>query len=370
MGNESELIKHYGDVVVGKLASFTKKIEEQINYMYAFIEREIKEGVETVTINENPSKPGTYPVTALAYLNSDHYMAIAKGEMVIKDDFEIQVARMHLGSALAMEFAWYQSDIIEGEEYYLQITKTYGDGRADRVVKIPMKDWNVSGNYYYAGIDKIAAKEMADTIYVQAFFADGTEASKLWTDSVRDYAMRNFAKTGSMAAKTLMVDMLNYGAAAQTYFKYNEGDLANNKLSAEQKAWATKSVELKNNQVKGEGYVASALQLQDYIKLNLKFNNIDSTMKAVIRFTNHYGVEKEYTIAGSEFEGGNVVTIDQLVAADFRQLVTVEVKDAAGKTVANAVESVESYLARASQGNDPLYTAVAKYTAAAYSNFH
>ena len=43
----------------------------------------------------------------------------------------------------------------------------------------------------------------------------------------------------SNCLKSLGVDLLRYGAAAQTYFKYNTENLANAGLSAEQKLVAT-----------------------------------------------------------------------------------------------------------------------------------
>ena len=46
------------------------------------------------------------------------------------------------------------------------------------------------------------------------------------------------------ALKTLLVDMLNYGAAAQTYFNYNTGNLANSTLTAAQKKLGTSASSL------------------------------------------------------------------------------------------------------------------------------
>ena len=71
-----------------------------------------------------------------------------------------------------------------------------------------------------------------------------------------------------------------------------------------------------------------------------------------------------------EIEG--IVVVDEVVAADFKQDLTITVYDANGKAVASAVESVASYLARQiDKGNAPvIYDAVAKYCAAAYAYLH
>lgn len=57
---------------------------------------------------------------------------------------------------------------------------------------------------------------------------------------VRDYVMGQLNKqTSKTSAAILYVDMLNYGAAAQDYMKYNQKDYINSKLTDVQKSWAT-----------------------------------------------------------------------------------------------------------------------------------
>ena len=130
--------------------------------------------------------------------------------------------------------------------------------------------------------------------------------------------------------------------------------------------------QLENNQVKGTGYVASQLDLGSSILLRVKFNGIDSSMYAVVKFTNHNGREIEERVEGSEFMySGTVVVINQVVAADYNQDVTIKVYNG-DEEVANATESVASYLARQLAKDNPLaiYDAVAKYCAAAYGYLH
>ena len=164
--------------------------------------------------------------------------------------------------------------------------------------------------------------------------------------------------------------MLNYGAAAQTYFKYDAENLVTSELTKVEKGYATKSVKLENRLIKGTGYSASQLNLASSIQLRVKFNGIDSSMYAIVKFTNHNGRVVEERIEGSEFlYSGTVVVIDQVVAADYNRDVTITVYDANGNKVASAVESVASYIARMSGGAE-IYSAVAKYCAAAYGYLH
>ena len=287
-------------------------------------------------------------------------------------DANIQVARMILGNELAMQFAFNQRDIVDGASYKAVITKTYADGRANVVEEVPQSEWKINGPYYYVSFNGIAAKEMGDAINVQILTADGVAVGDVYTDSVKDYAIRQLRKTTDAKTRTLYVDMLNYGAAAQTYFGYAADDLVTAELTETEKGYGTKEVMLENNLMKGTGYVASQLDLGSSILLRVKFNGINSSMRAEVSFTSHTGAEKKVEISGDQFiSGGTVVVINQVVAADYNQNVTIKVYDG-NEEVANATESVASYLSRQLAKDNPLaiYDAVAKYCAAAYGYLH
>ncbi len=85
----------------------------------------------------------------------------------------------------------------------------------------------------------IAAKNMGDKMYfaIYAELTDGSYAySNCYTYSPIDYAYSLLSKDSTPEnMKSLIVAMLNYGAAAQTYFGYNTGNLVNASLTEEQK---------------------------------------------------------------------------------------------------------------------------------------
>ena len=286
---------------------------------------------------------------------------------------EVELSRMILGNELALQFAFKQEPFVEEASYTAVITKKVA-GKEDKVVEIPQSEWksmNINGEpYYYVSFNGIAAKEMGDDVNVQIFVGD-LEVSEVYTDSIRSYAVRQLRKTDKAVTKTLYVDMLNYGAAAQTYFGYDAQNLANAELTAQEQGYATKEVKLNNKLMAGTNYAASQLNLASSIQLRVKFNNIDASMNAVVTFTNHTGNKVEAQIPGSEFLGnGTVVVVDEIVAADYAQDVTIVVYDAAGNKVAEAVDSVASYLARKSGASAAIFDAVAKYTASAYAYLH
>jgi hypothetical protein len=283
--------------------------------------------------------------------------------------FTLAGANTVLGGVLDMNFFITPSDL-NGTDYYAEIILYSDDGISAST--IPYADWEVRTNYMVVTQKGLAARQMADVIQVVIYNGDGTQASEVWTDSIRDYAMRILEKEDAKT-KTMLVDMLNYGAAAQNFFNYNLNDLANCKLTDEQKAYGSQSVSCTDKRVQGENYFGSSLVLKDRIQLTMYFKNVSRDMYAIVRFTDHKGNAHETRIEGSAFAEYNSttygVTVEDLVVADGDQLVTVTVYDAAGRAVASASDSVNSYAAR-QQGKDALYEMVAKFTASAYTYLH
>ena len=291
--------------------------------------------------------------------------------------FSISFASMTMANSLDMNFAFKQAYRDDWSGYYAKIEKEYEN--AENVIQyIFFEDWKtttISGEaYYYVTFTGIAAKEMTDTLYVTIHNADGQAVSSVWEDSVQAQAMRNLAKEDvTELAQTMVVDMLNYGTAAQNRFEYNVGNLANSKLTDEQKAFATVSVSYVDTSVHGDNYRANVYLLSN-IQFMMAFTNVDQTMNAVVSFTDHYGRAKEITIPGSEFEkngGYHVLIIEQTVIADAHQNINCKIYDANGKLVTEVTDSMASYSARAKQntGND-LYEMIMKFATSAYAYLH
>ena len=119
---------------------------------------------------------------------------------------------------------------------YSYEASSYGVETAEHVV--PGYTWSAADGFYYSSTAGIAPKDIGDTIYfaVYARLTDGTyRYTSLIGYSPKTYAM-NQLKSGSAEMKPLVVAMLNYGAAAQTYFGYKTDALMNADLTADQKA--------------------------------------------------------------------------------------------------------------------------------------
>jgi len=293
--------------------------------------------------------------------------------------FDIAFANMSLNNSLAMNFAFEQADVPNAAGCYAVITQKFANDKEDKIVTIPSSKWGAAGingvAHYTLKFDGVAAKEMSDSIYVCIYDANGNALSNVWEDSVRGYAMRtlNNPKT-SQKSMTMIVDLLNYGAAAQTKFKYNTSDLANNQMTAAQKAMATPSAAASDNRVKGSNYLGTNLSLESQILLNMAFQGVTSNMYATISFTNHNNKQVTVRVEASEMEIANGVAkiaIDDIVIADARRLVTVTIYNANGTVYSRASDSVEGYIARMRQKEpDPLYEMILKFGDSAYAYFH
>ncbi len=100
-------------------------------------------------------------------------------------------------------------------------TKAYKVGSQDETLTYKAKQ----GNFYVYYLN-LFAKELADDVYVRAYYKDGdTEYySEPYKASVLQYAYNKLGITGTAGnakLQALMTAMLEYGAAAQDYLGYN-----------------------------------------------------------------------------------------------------------------------------------------------------
>lgn len=288
--------------------------------------------------------------------------------------FNIPMARMVLGNSLEFQFAVPKSAMSSWTGCYAIIEKMNPDGTA-RTKNVPVSQWQtttVNGvAYWIISYDDLAAKEMADELYVTLYNSSAKAVSYTRNDSARSYVERNI-ESQNVKTKTMMADMLAYGAAAQLEFNYNTGDLANSRLTAAQKAYGSAAVApMSNNRVTGENYKGTRLILESRIQMQVAFGGLDRTMYAIYSYTDHNGIRKTVRVNGADFVYTNnmyCVELNQLVCADARCMVTVQVYKADGTLFAGVKDSIESYACRF--GATGIYAALMKFTDSAYNYFH
>lgn len=281
---------------------------------------------------------------------------------------------MVFGNDLKVKFAFPMAAISDKTDCKVVIDRSYSDGRANDEKTIEADDWSTSGQYYVVVYDGVAAKEMCDKICVTVYNSSGAALSVTWEDGIREYAMRVLENNkDNEITRTAYVDMLNYGAAAQTYFKYGTADLANAKLNETQKAWASSECTYTNSAVLGDKHVGSQLVFKSNIAFRVAFRGLSTDMTASVSYTNHYGnpVEKiDIKITDSNKSGSYYyVVIPDLVVADAHQLITVTIYNADGTEFTKCTESIESYLARATKSSD-LNMAFIKFADSAHAYLH
>ena len=129
-------------------------------------------------------------------------------------------------------------DVVEmGMITYSSKVATWNIETAEHV--IPGATYAESTGYYVSSSQGIHAKYLGDTVYlaVYAKLTDGTYAySKLAGYSPVQYATSQLQNSSDVRLRKLVAAMLNYGAEAQLYFGHNVQELANSKLTVDQKA--------------------------------------------------------------------------------------------------------------------------------------
>ena len=253
---------------------------------------------------------------------------------------------------------------LSGEDNYVVLTHTYANGSTD-VVTIPQSEWSKAGMVSYS---KIAAKEMGDDVTIVVYNGQGQQLSIPETDSIKAYAFRGLKALAGVAdgtknaiLRTLLVDMLNYGAAAQVQFSYNTANLVNADLTDAQKAWATKNdvAPSGNHQIKDTATFNSTLVLESAIEMDCIFyaskigaSNTWKDLYAIATYVDFNGKTKSVRIEGEDFRMYSnssyaLVPVIGMAVADYQAIVTCVVYDANGNALGTAIDSVESYVYRA-----------------------
>lgn len=279
-------------------------------------------------------------------------------------EYTLHGANVDLENTLNMYFYVDKTVLTQGQDYYATVIRTLGDGTTQEVQK---ELTNYNDDLLRFDFSDLPARAMADAMTVTLHnAADNSQVGKTWNDSIRSYAHRMLEKEDSSdSLRTLLVDMLSYGAAAQTYFEYNTSDPANTGL-AESTTVPSYPADSAAAVVSGE-YKGSTISLKSNMVLTLYFADDLSGCTAEATYTDHYG--KPQTATTSLFQNGEYwgVDISGFAVADGMQDITVTVKN--GDTVvAQATDSVIKYLSRM-QGKDAIYDAVAKFVTSAYNYF-
>lgn len=138
---------------------------------------------------------------------------------------------------------------------------------ADKAYAVSELTANADG-FYYLSV-KMAAAQMTDEITVQV--VNGADQSEKKSYSVRAYADSILAGEYSEETKTLVTQMLHYGAAAQNYFGYRTGSLADAGLTSSLTAPTTSAGPSYTGTVEGVTYIGATLVHREKIAVRFYF---------------------------------------------------------------------------------------------------
>ncbi len=212
----------------------------------------------------------------------------------------------------------------------------------------------LSGDYYVFSYDGISPQNIRNTVSatVYATYGGAVIEGKTLEYSVKKYCDTLLASgAADEQTRTLIVDLLNYGAAAQEYTGVRVNNPANINLTTEQAGWGTAEMPIVIDHYEQRGeegtvkWESAGLTLDDSVIVNLQFNAASKeNLKVVV---------SDGTIPLATYEGDDIksvdgdsflVSFDGLNAKNMRRLIYVTVYDGETAVSNEVVYSVESYV--------------------------
>ena len=202
-------------------------------------------GAGTWTVCVNDEKAGiesieTFSDKATVTVAGRSAMILVQGETEDKDSVYDEINRKEklLGYTISLDgkigINYYMNLSAEAkEDTGAHMLFTLPDGTTTEVPISQATKETKDGKEAYVFTCKVAVKEMTKDVTGQMVFSDGTKG-EAYTYSVKAYADTILADENTKDdLRTLVTDMLHYGAYAQTYFKYNTENKANKDLEAQ-----------------------------------------------------------------------------------------------------------------------------------------
>ena len=232
----------------------------------------------------------------------------------------------------------------------------------------------LKGYAYIIEYPGITSKDMKDVITFTIYDKDGNQVSETRSISVYEYAMAQLAATENVKFKTLLVDLLNYGAMSQVNFGENPTleDLANAKLTPEDWEYASANGTYGSaaaTATANGGYINTGYVLQNSISMQMTVTAqyLGTNPTAVVTVE---GVEGETVLKRDS--GNNAVSwfvFDGMLPIYARSTITWKFYKA-GEDPATAeptlvvTDSLENFVGRNLAAN-PQYAAIMRYCDAA-----
>lgn len=293
-----------------------------------------------------------------------------------KDSVGFYSATVVMESKLTINFLVSSSAFENCDKIYASFKRYYADDRG--TVTNVIQEYKVNGAYWVFAVTGIATKEINDRIDATLFAVkDGiTYEYKYIEYGVSRYAKNRLSKTEiSQEEKRLLVDMLNFGAMAQTYLNYATDDLANSFLTQAQKEFGSYSsgdalsltsvknyVRLENEEVSFASVSAlfkDSVQLKYQMNLS-KYTGDKSALSVLLTYEDVKGNmhERVYSFSDMQKQGSYyTITFDEIAIKDMGTVVKTVIYENYGTASAKAISgtatySIESYAASKQDAGD------------------
>ena len=326
---------------------------------------------DIAVVNFTLKTDGTTTVTVTTKERDYELGLTEEDELKIGESEVISASFNHscsLGNNLAVNY-YVPADSVEGyENIRLIINKqTFNeDGSSVTWKEFTLNDYTLYTNngkkYLRFVFNNITAKEMGDELRATVEAEkDGTNYTSLEdVYSIKQYAYNRLEKSSDELFKTLLVDMLNYGAAAQEYFKYNTGNPVNADLTEAQRALATAEVpELEGApadvvttgataKFKGKNIVMGS-NVEMKFAMTFDSGNPADSVTLVLSYTAINGTKYDKTIPASEFVYDSSISaytakLTTIAAKDMSSIVTAKIYDG-DQLISNEIHySIETYV--------------------------
>ncbi|MBQ8622108.1 MAG: hypothetical protein IJ422_07320 [Oscillospiraceae bacterium] len=338
----------------------------------------------------------TIPISQLVTINQgDHtisltpdtdYRVIDNGDKSFtfrSSKVNIYATNLKVTDSLDLNFYVRKCDLVAGENYTAVISRSVDGKDEPEVISIVRGEWidfsDTLMRFSYTGL---AAKEMTDNIAVTIMLVNDTPAGSTCNASVQSYAIGALEAYKSDSEhdtklRTALMDMLNYGAAAQLHFGYNTDSLAN----VDPESAETKTIEnhigeqtpalgtCENNLSKGSSFAGVTVSAKNRLMFTFYYNISDPTgMRAEIDYNG-----QTIQIAGADFyerAAGSLYGVDlvDLKIVHGRQMLTCRLYDSNGTLISTSTDSVEGYVSRNSTSETDVFAQLMKFadSASAY----
>ena len=281
-----------------------------------------------------------------------------------------------VGAEMQVMYTVLNARVKNFESFYVEVVKDVVGGESVKTVfslgngnmdEISAPNGNLVG--YSATYTGIFAMEMGDnfTATLYAVAEDGTiYYGDSESSSIKTYLMEKLSDESALAElKTLAVDMLNYGAAAQVNFDYDAENLVNADLTDEQKLLGTQETPSATDSsvTSGDGgRITTSVSLQSKVLLYVNCNYAkteNSNLEFVVKNLNGDVLERfAPTVAAAKMCQG---VYGNVGARQMRDLITIELYDNGVLVSQTLTWNIESYVAQtreASTSSDALIATV------------